>query len=136
MSNLNDYNNNVSLKILMDFLKDYINTDEENDDIKLAKSLIDESDLININQVVDYYFDFYKKYNSYYLGGQIELDIEDMIKKENLTFVDNKSLNLSDCCNSAEYFSALDSISKYNDFKKLINIYNIFIKQKDSNNKN
>ena len=135
MSNLNEYNDNVSLKILMDFLKDYINTDEENDDIKLAKSLIDESDLININQVVDYYFDFYKKYNSYYLGGQIKLDIEDIITKENFQFVDNKCLSFGDCCNSAEYFSCLSAISKYGDFKKLVDIYNKFIKQKN-NNKN
>ena len=136
MSNLNEYNDNVSLKILMDFLKDYINTDEENDDIKLAKSLIDEQDLNNINKVVNSYFKFYESYNKYYLGGQVELDIEDKITKENLTIVDNKNLNLCDCCNSTEYFRALDCISKYNDFKKLINIYNVFIKQKDSNNKN
>ena len=117
MSTLNEYNDNVSLKILMDFLKDYINTDEENDDIKLAKSLIDKSDLININQVVDYYHDFYKKYNSYYLGGQLKLDIEDIITKDNFQFVDNKCLNFADCCNSAEYFSCLSAISKYGDFK-------------------
>ena len=70
MSYLDEYNNNVSLKILINFLKDYINTDEESENIKFAKSLIDESDLENINKVINDYYDFYKNYNSYYLGGQ------------------------------------------------------------------
>ena len=53
MSYLDEYNNNVSLKILIEFLRDYINTDKENDSIKFAKSLIDESDLENINKVIE-----------------------------------------------------------------------------------
>jgi len=83
MSYLDEYNNNVSLKILMEFLEKYVNTNDENVNTKLAKSLIDKSDLENINKVIDNYYDFYKKYNSYYLGGQLKLDIKDIITKEN-----------------------------------------------------
>ena len=133
MSYLDEYNNNVSLKILMEFLKDYINTDKESDNIKFAKSLIDESDLENINKVIDYYHEFYKNYNSYYLGGQLKLDIEDIITKDNFEFVDNKCLSFGDCCNSAEYFSCLNAISKYGDFKKLVDIYIKFSKHINGN---
>ena len=134
MSYLDEYNNNVSLKILINFLKDYINTDKESDNIKFVKSLVDESDLENINKVINDYYDFYKNYKSYYLGGQLKLDIEDIITKENFQFVDNKCLSFGDCCNSAEYFSCLSAISKYGDFKKLIDIYIKF--SKHINNKN
>lgn len=133
MSYLDEYNNNVSLKILMEFLEKYVNTNDENVNTKLAKSLIDKSDLENINKVIDNYYDFYKKYNSYYLGGQLKLDIKDIITKENFQFVDNKCLSFGDCCNSAEHFSCLNAISKYGDFKKLVDIYIKFSKHSNKN---
>jgi hypothetical protein len=122
---------NISLQILIDFLKNYINTDDDSVNIKLAKSLVDKNSE-NYNMVVNSYYDFYKTYKKFFLGGQVELDINDSITDDHYKEVDSKSVGMEDCCNSAEYFSCLQSINKYNIFKELVEVYEKFIENKVS----
>ena len=130
MSSLRD-NKNISLQNLINFLENYVNTDEDSVEIKFAKELVNENKS-NYNMVINSYYDFYKNYKKYFLGGQVELDINDFITNDHYEEVDNKSIGLEDCCNSAEYFSCLKSIEHYKIFKDLVEVYKKFIENKES----
>ena len=64
MSSLRD-NKNISLQNLIDFLENYVNTDEDSVEIKFAKELVNDNKS-NYNMVINSYYDFYKNYKKYF----------------------------------------------------------------------
>ena len=85
------------------------------------------------NTILTYYLITKESYSNghFYLGGQIKLKFDDIISKEHIECVQkiNKERNQDDYANYWEYSSCMTHERTFNDFVKLFDFFEDYIKK-------
>ena len=91
------------------------------------------SNNLDPNTILTYYLYTKESYSNghYYLGGQIKLGLDDIISKDHIEWVQNKNKerNQDDYANYWEYSSCMTHERTFNDFVKLLDFFEDYIKK-------
>ena len=95
------------------------------------------SNNLDPNTILTYYLNTKESYSNghFYLGGQIKLKLDDIIRKEHIETVQNKNKerNQDDYSNYWEYASCMTHERTFNDFVKLFDFFEDYRKKRKSN---
>ena len=110
--NLNSNNNNNNINLSLQFLYDFIQCSHN------KKILIDNH--LNPSCILNYYYFTKESYSKgkFYLGGQIHLDVDDIITMSHINQVKDiyKTRNEYDYANYWEYSSCMTHERSFKDF--------------------